>query len=315
LHEISFKQQSIYTLQGQVTAYDLQRALKLTQQRNSFANVFVNGINMGVYNMVEELDKRWLHTYFKSNKGNLYQGTWYATLNYRGDDPKLYQNWNISNWNGRWICFPYEQKGDGNFQRFADLVAVLSQQKTPDRDFSAKILEIFDVEKYLRYLIADIMLGYVDGYACGDNNFYLYDNPTTGLFEFIGYGYSSDIFGFDDSIPKNATWDSVVPQQWCNYSASRSNGNHMNPLNGRILKDPIFLDKFNKGFRYFLDIVYVNIEERIRTISKYLQFEFGMDQFAELDKPNYIVNEKIEVEKLINFWKNRYANANIQIPK
>ena len=55
-------------------AYDMSRALKIPQQRTSWAQVYVNQINYGVFVIEEETNIKWLETYYSHPKGNLYKG-------------------------------------------------------------------------------------------------------------------------------------------------------------------------------------------------------------------------------------------------
>lgn len=87
----------------------------------SWAQVYVNNINYGVFVIEEETNEVWLKTYWKHAKGNLYkgleqnsfsklEGTWSATLAYLGDDPNLYKNYTKREFNGRWMNQVYHQE-------------------------------------------------------------------------------------------------------------------------------------------------------------------------------------------------------------
>lgn len=104
-------------------AYDMSRALKIPQQRTSWAQVYVNNINYGVFIIEEETNIKWLETYWSHPTGNLYKGncnstlpcsqssgTWDATLDYLGDDPNLYKNYTTTYFHGRWHNQVYHQE-------------------------------------------------------------------------------------------------------------------------------------------------------------------------------------------------------------
>jgi hypothetical protein len=59
---------------------------------------------------------------------------------------------------------------NGDYTNFAKLVTMLDPTQTPDDVFPEKILTIFDVDKYMKYLAVEIMVAYTDGYSCGENN-------------------------------------------------------------------------------------------------------------------------------------------------
>ena len=60
---------------NQCIGYDLFRAAGVPAPRCNFANVTVNGENLGLYVHVESVKKPYLRQYFASDEGNLYEGT------------------------------------------------------------------------------------------------------------------------------------------------------------------------------------------------------------------------------------------------
>ena len=50
-----------------------------------------------------------------------------------------------------------------------------------------EIERVFNVVDYLKIIAFDVLIGNWDGYVGNKNNYYLYHNPQTGLFDYIPY--------------------------------------------------------------------------------------------------------------------------------
>jgi spore coat protein CotH len=76
--------------------------------------------------------------------------------------------------------------GDGNWSRFIELCRIIDRNKSDDETFNSLIPTILNIDQYVKYLCIEMFVSFYDGYTCGSNNFALYDNPETSLFEMIG---------------------------------------------------------------------------------------------------------------------------------
>ena len=87
--------------------------------------------------------------------------------------------------NGRRPCdLQTKQEGD-DYSDLACFIDVLNN--TPDADFPCAIEEVFNVADLLEQLALHVLKANWDNYSVNKNNYFLYNNPQTGLFEYIPY--------------------------------------------------------------------------------------------------------------------------------
>jgi hypothetical protein len=87
-------------------------------------------------------------------------------------------------------------------------------------------------------------------------------------------------------------------------------------LTPRILANPVFREKFRNTIRNFLDIISIDTRiERMKNISNFLRHDFVYDQFSQLEFPNLLINENIELNNLIKYITEKYNNLNNEIPR
>ncbi|MFN4255503.1 MAG: CotH kinase family protein [Saprospiraceae bacterium] len=171
------------TMVRQKLFYDIWNRAGLPRRRVSFVKLFVNGAYRGLYSNVEEIDKEWLERVFPDNDGNLYKCTYPADLAPLGPSQAAYKAI-LNNPTTRAYDLVTNESADdySGFVRF-----VLELNKPVNTDFEANIQSVLNVQGYLKALAVEVATGHWDDYSYNKNNYYLYDNPTTGRFEFISY--------------------------------------------------------------------------------------------------------------------------------
>jgi hypothetical protein len=132
--------------------------------RVTHAFLEVNGRALGLYVVIEAMNKEFLKQYFRNAKGNLYEA-------YLQDiDQKL------------------DQDG-GTDPSQKDLKRLLEVCNLEDRGERWKRLpEVLDVDRYLSHLVVEIFTSHTDGYAMNRNNYRLYHDPATEQFMFLAHG-------------------------------------------------------------------------------------------------------------------------------
>jgi hypothetical protein len=164
-------------------AYEVFRAMGIPTSRTNHARVVVNGRPMGIYLLVEQVDREFLKDRFRDPGGPLYKEAWPVS-----SDPTYYS--------------AKEKDGPGKkadredpvrHQAFLDFHAALasSDGKGPE----TRLSRFLDPDAMMRYLAADfatrnydgIMAFYCggDGKTCGNHNYYWYREPASGLFHLI----------------------------------------------------------------------------------------------------------------------------------
>lgn len=141
----------------------------------------------GVYTMIERVDRKFLANRFGQDAadGNLYK----ASHAQRGPMDLVYYGDSIEDFPQQNEQYAYGKMTNEEEADYSDIVALTKvvdgvQYATP-QEFAAALEQVFNVDGFLRYMaVVDATMNW-DIYPNTGNNFYLYDNPATGLFEWI----------------------------------------------------------------------------------------------------------------------------------
>jgi len=181
------------TMMREVLGYEVFAAAGSPASRTSYVNLHVTVPDLydhelvGVYVVVEQVDRPYLAERFGNDAGNLYKaGIVDANLLWKGTDPARYS-------------FSYKKKTNEEEDDWSDFIHFLDVlNNTPDNQFKAELETVFNIDGFLSYLAANTVLSNMDSIAGRNANFYLYNNADTGLFEFIPWDLNMS-FGWYDS--------------------------------------------------------------------------------------------------------------------
>lgn len=139
-------------------SYGVWRAHGMPASRTGFAEVWLNGENLGLYTVVEQVDRRFLLRNFGHDDGDLYKPEHPAgTLEWFGDDISAYEN------------LGHKRRDGTDHAAFLHLVNVINHGEAGD--FS----RVLDVENVLTYFAGNVALGNDDNYVSKAHNYYLYE--------------------------------------------------------------------------------------------------------------------------------------------
>lgn len=145
-------------------AYHVMAQAGLPAPRCNFARVTVNGQDMGVYSNVESIKNPFLIRNFGNAAGNLYEGTLSdVRASYFGT---------------------FEVKNGGDRQ---DLLALAHLLEGSDAEIVSELANHIDVAAWMTFWALEGLVGHWDGYNGNNNNFFIYNDPATGL-RFIPWG-------------------------------------------------------------------------------------------------------------------------------
>jgi hypothetical protein len=248
----------------------------LINSRSSYIKLYINGEYKGIYLNVEHIDDEFLEKRFIGNDhGNLYKCTWGADLKYKGSNQSSYYG-------------PYELKTNKSENDYSDLIQFIQTlNNISDADFPCFIEDYFEVELYLKTLAAEMIIGHWDGYAFNKNNYYLYQQPSSGKFVFIEYDMDNT-FGID--------WFGI---DWANRDLNNWHSNDR-PLVERLLSYPFYNDLFNSYLSQILNNLNVSgwysdlqakkglISSAVQTDSYYsMDYGFQYSDFLNAIDNNY----------------------------
>jgi spore coat protein H len=153
----------------QCLAYDLFRDAGVPAPRCSFAHLTVNGEDLGLFVHVESLDKQFLEKNFDDPEGLFYEGT---LSDFRPEFEGT-----------------FDLKTDDVVDDRSHLDALVDALADPDDAGLMDRLEpLVDLDAFATFWAMEVLTRHWDGYASNTNNFYLYDDPTTGRFQFVPWG-------------------------------------------------------------------------------------------------------------------------------
>ena len=211
--------------------WNIFRESNIASPRANHTEVYINGNYHGLYINVEHIDEEFVKTYFGNNDGNLYKCLWPADLTYRGADPDLYK---FTSGDRRTYELKINEEED-DYSDLAEFIDILNN--TPIAELPCELEKIFNVQDYLKIAAIDVLTANWDGYIYNKNNFYLYRNTATGLFEYIPYDvdntFGIDWFGID--------WASRDIYNWAHSSEPR-------PLFTRLMQ----VAEYKAQYTYYL---------------------------------------------------------------
>ena len=158
----------------EILGYKVVGMAGLPTLRTAFADVYVNGVDYGLYVLLETPDKRWLERNYPDASGNLYDGKYlydYTTGSYTlldfvdsVDD--------------------YFQLEEGTDVSKADVYAVTAAHTAAYGSLQYEALTpMVDWPQLHRHLAVEQWLGHNDGYALNTNNYRFYFDPADTLMD------------------------------------------------------------------------------------------------------------------------------------
>ncbi len=159
--------------------YGLYRAAGVPTPRTTLAEVRLNVPGkhdnelLGIYTVVEEVDKAFLAAHFGADQGLLMKPENLRDIEYLGDDWSEYE----PRYRPERTATPEEAARVIAFARFV--------QTADDAAFAAGIAAFLDVEAYMRFLAVTAFVANSDSFFVLGHNYYMYLHPPTGQFHFI----------------------------------------------------------------------------------------------------------------------------------
>ncbi len=139
---------------------------------------------LGVYTVVESIDRAFLKNRFHAENGFLVQPWGARTLEYLGDDWEKYRE------RYRTLAEPTAEQAT-RFTRFLKLV-----DRADDDQFRKEIGLYLDIDNFLRFMAAQAMIANADGFFTLNLNYYLFLDPKTNRFVFIPGDQGSSFANF-----------------------------------------------------------------------------------------------------------------------
>ena len=190
------------------------RRMGLTASREAFTRLFVNNTYVGLYTIVESVDKSFLSRQFGEDQGYLYDYDYPVDaapyyFEDRGSDPAAY------------VPLPFKPETHENNSRPDVIAGMVRAINSSGAAFRSAIVEFIDLAQFIRHVATEVFLADHDGFlgAWGMNNFFMYRPGTSNQFRLIVWDKSQ---AFDS--PGYSIWHNItdVPEASRNRLMSRA---------------------------------------------------------------------------------------------
>ncbi len=220
-------------------SYELFREAGVPASRTGWAEVTVSvgddpkPKEMGLYLIVEQVDKRFLKRVYGSSEGLLVKPSCFGAFLYLGDDWEKYK-------------LAYVPKTDATEEQAQRLIAFARLvHLADDQEFDARVEDYLDMDEFLSFLAVNVMLSNLDSFLGGTQNYYAYLDPATNKIQLIPWDLDISFGAF-----------SLVgtPQTRRDLSIDRPQiGEGSNRVIERILAIPRFKQAYHERLRQLLD--------------------------------------------------------------
>jgi hypothetical protein len=223
-------------------AWDLFREMDVPASRANHVEVHINGRYYGLYINVEHVDEEFLQRYFGDDTGNLYKALWPADLTVVGSGGA--SAYRPDGANRR----PYDltQGADdvAGYEDLAQLIGLINN--TSGSGFKGAIESVMDVDGLLKAQAVTALTGSWDSYWFLKNNFYLYNNPSTGKWHYVPFDFDNTFGIWWEGISPGLNWATRDVYEWGHPSEQR-------PLMTRIMAVPEFRERYTFHLRELLE--------------------------------------------------------------
>ncbi len=205
--------------------YDMMAFAGVPAGRTAFVEIWIDIVDddlpaeyWGVYTMVERIDSKFVGNRLgrASGIGNLYKAdAWSegaADLAYYGEDIAAYPRPRGE--------MAYHLQTNLDAPDYSDIIHLCKVIDGVDYDtpeaFATALEPVFNVDGYLRYLAVIFTNLNLDTYPYTGNNYYIYNDPTSGKLEFLPWDNNNSWgnFGGDATFPLYGKPCCMGPLQW-----------------------------------------------------------------------------------------------------
>jgi spore coat protein CotH len=191
-------------------SYEVYRRAGVPAPRTAFANVYLtidgryDRQYVGLYTLIEEMDdKAFLKSHFKNAGGVVVKPEGIRGLPYMGE------NWNA-------YAQRYHPKTSENnpafSKRFIEFIKLVNY--ADDATFNARIGEYLNIDDFLRYLAATVLIANLDSPLVTNHNFYFYQNPADQKAWLLPWDMNLSFAGYGTPGPRDEQINLSIAHPW-----------------------------------------------------------------------------------------------------
>ncbi|MBX9679247.1 MAG: CotH kinase family protein [Gemmataceae bacterium] len=250
--------------------YGIYRAAGVPAPRTAFAEVRLNVPGkfddhfLGLYTVVEHVDKRFLRDHFGSDKGLLMKPEGVRDFSYKGDDWNIYKG-------------GYQPKREPTADEVKRILAFCKLVQQPDDGkFRKEIDSHLDIEGYLRFLAATSFIANADCFFVTSHNYFLYLHPKTGRLHFAPWDLDRSFVNFPILGSNEQTMDLSFTRPY--------GGEHR--LTERLLAIPEVIERYQALLRELSAEAFRKdrLEKQLDTLEKTIEELKGRDAQAIVER-------------------------------
>jgi spore coat protein H len=164
---------------NEVLSYQLYRDAGVPAPRTAYAKIYVtvpgehNRTYLGLYSMVEDVDKPFATEHFGSKKAGIFKPETPKPFDYLGENWASYKQ----------LYNPKAEVTDAQTQRLIDFCKLVA--KADDKEFESKIETFLNLDEFSRFLSVTVYLSTLDSLLGMGQNFYMHLHPVSQTFQFV----------------------------------------------------------------------------------------------------------------------------------
>lgn len=156
--------------------FDIMRMEKLPVPRTAHANVYLNDRLLGLFTIVEEINRRFLENEFGNAEGSFYEGEPIATFEYLGVEQENYLRSYIV------------RHSENNMLDLIDLIKAINKKGLSESNYSKQLEKHLNIESVMKIWAITNVFYNSDAYNTEFvHNFFLYRNQSTKRFEWLSF--------------------------------------------------------------------------------------------------------------------------------
>ena len=165
------------TMMREKLLLDFMNKKGLSAPRCTYARVSYNGQYVGLYKMIEPVDKAFIKTHFNDWGGNLFKGDPMGSLMWIGSNQASYSDTANS-------ASMYELHSNKTANNWSDLLNLIDNiNNTPNTDFYDTLETVLNTTPCIQQWAVRNLFVDLDGYFHAPHNYYLYHDSLNNKFE------------------------------------------------------------------------------------------------------------------------------------
>jgi spore coat protein CotH len=259
-------------------AYSFFEKAGLPAGKFGFAEVFINSEYIGLYTIVENVDKQYLERNFLNSDGDFFKAKEGGPdLVYSGDDGNRYLD-----------DLEMRQGDSASLDRLVEFIRILNSDV--DQKYKDQLSEILNISETLDHFAIDFVISNMDSYIINGNNFFLYYDTRQKKYRILPWDLNES-FGYFGSGGENSIWNvydttkgeymEFAPSVSANSSLSSSSNQTRNRMNKPLFDQLYKMDEFKE---YYLE----KVEYYTRNILDSEEFMSQIDTMFALIKDSVL---------------------------